>query len=326
MIKKLPSKHIYALIGLFVANLIWAWAPPIIKATLEHIPLFAFLFYRFLLVCILLLPFLIYEIHKNPVDKRDWLNLLLLGLSGQASIVFIFWGLQYTTSLDTTIIGLIGPMLTITAGHYFFKESINSHIKIGLIIATIGAALVVFEPLIGQGLGTDVSAGSRLFGNGLILLYNILFLLYVIWSKMSLAKHQELKKKELHFLHLKPFKKNYSSFFLSTITFYVALAVCIPLAIREYMQGNMYSITQLDLAGFMGLIYMAIFSSILAYIVFAWSLDKSTVGDTAFFSYLHPLMALPLAYILLGELPTQLNLIGCGIIFIGVIIAERKNT
>ena len=71
-----------------------------------------------------------------------------------------------------------------------------------------------------------------------------------------------------------------------------------------------------------GLLYMAVFSSIIAYFAFQYSLDNVTVSDTALMAYTQPLMTLPFAWILLKELPTTWMLISCIVIFLGVLIAE----
>jgi len=76
----------------------------------------------------------------------------------------------------------------------------------------------------------------------------------------------------------------------------------------------------------MGILYMAIFSSIIAYTLYEWSLKVASVADTAFFNYLSPVFTLPFAYLLLSEIPTKINLIGAGIIGIGVLIAEQKKS
>ncbi len=147
------NRYYLALLAIIATNILWAWAPPIIKSTLEYIPLFTFLFYRMLFVCLILLPFIIIEIKKNPVNPRDYINFIILGLTGQSSILLIFWGLEYTSSIDVVLIGLMVPFLSVAVGYYLFNEKITKFTKLGLLVATIGGLVIVFEPLTAQEAG-----------------------------------------------------------------------------------------------------------------------------------------------------------------------------
>jgi len=103
--KKILTKSLLlAHLALLIATIIWAAAGPVIKLTLDYLPTFTFLLFRFLLVGVILLPFILLEVRRNPIDRRDIINVLLLGLLGQSSIAFIFEGLKYTSALDSAVI------------------------------------------------------------------------------------------------------------------------------------------------------------------------------------------------------------------------------
>jgi len=101
----------------------------VIKYTLSYIPPLTFLFLRFLIVCIILLPYTIYEVQKVKVDPRDYFNFFLLGIFSQSSLALIFIALKYTTSIDNATIGILGAVLSIAAGSYFYKEKISKIYK-----------------------------------------------------------------------------------------------------------------------------------------------------------------------------------------------------
>ncbi len=319
----MPKKTLIAYAALLIVTLIWSAATPVIKLTLQYVPVFTFLFLRFLIVCIVLLPFTILELKKNPVHKKDLINFLLLGIFSQSGIAFIFVGLKYTTALDATVIGIMAPLLSVAAGHYFFREKVSTGVKVGVILAVIGTLLVVFEPVIfhtTEGTPTIL----RLFGNLLVIAYNFTFLMYIIWSKISLGQNSQILKKTLHFIHLKPMTKKYSEFMLTSVTFYVALATFIPLAILEHVKNPDFRFTAMPVTPFLGILFMSLLSSIVAYSLFEWALNKVTVSDTAIFSYLTPIFTVPFAFLLVGETPSKLTLIGSAIIALGVVIAEKK--
>lgn len=323
-LKTLPK--IYLAYGaLFIATAIWGIAVPIIKLTLNYSSVMTFLFFRFLIVCVILLPFVMIELKKNPLHKNDVFNLLLLGITGESSLIIVFWGLKYTSAIDAAVIGATAPIMAIIAGHYFYKDKITKFAKIGVIIATLGTLFVVIEPVV---FFQKISQGSllRIFGNTLMILYNFVFTWYVIFSRKVLGHNSVQITRALGMLHIKPNVKRYSVFLLTSVTFYVGFVTFIPLAILERFGafGPVQSISALvSPIPLFGVLYMAIFSSIFANILFVWGLDKSSVSDSAIFSYLGPVFTLPFSYILLKEVPATYTIVGILILALGVIIAEK---
>jgi drug/metabolite transporter (DMT)-like permease len=324
-LKFLSKIFTVAYLGLFISQLIWAAAVPVIKMTLEYIPPFTFLFLRFLIVCILILPYTLYMLQNVKIDKRDYFNLIMMGLFSQTSLGLLFLGLNYTNTMDAVIIGILGPLLSMAAGHYFYNDKMNTMVKFGMILTIIGTLCVAFEPLL-SGKVDDIPVLYRLYGNFLVVLNNVVFLVYVIWSKISFGQTTKIVKKTLHFIHLRPMQKEYSPITVTTLSFYVGLITMLPLALLENMGvlGDIRGreIMYLSAKPIIGLFYMAVFSSIVAYYIFEWTLKKVTVSDTAVFGYLSPILTIPFSYLILNELPTKYAVFGGFIIALGVLITE----
>ncbi|MBU0535242.1 DMT family transporter [Patescibacteria group bacterium] len=315
-------------LALVCATVLWGAANPVIKLTLGYVPPLTFLFLRFLTACFILLPYIIYQIQKTKIAKKDLINFFLFGLLSQTSLAFIFVGLEYTTVLETTIIGVLGSIMVVAAGHYFYNDKVNRQVKIGLLVATLGTLFVILEPLITKNFH-DRKILERVLGNSLILMYNITWVLFIVWSKFSLTgEKSKLMKKSLSFLHLKQMSKEYSSSLLTATSLYVGLITIMPLALLENMgllgQLSSFNILSIDNRGILGILYMAIGSSIVAYMIYQWSLKYVTVSDTAFFGYLSPIVTLPFAYLFLGEVPNRFMFIGGLAIAAGVVIAEKN--
>ena len=224
---------VFAHLAFVLAQLLWGAAGPVIKLTLQEIPPITFLFLRFLVVCILLLPYTMYEVMKQKVSKKDYLNLFLLGLFSQTAIVIVFFALKYTHVIDYTVISIIGFILSIYAGHYFYKDKVHKGLTIGLVLASIGTFIVILEPLVIGGHDT-IPVGQRLLGNMLGLLYSLTFTVYVVWSKMSTGDKSKKLKKTLSFIHLRAMTKNYSPTLIVALTFYVGLLTMVPLVFVEH--------------------------------------------------------------------------------------------
>ena len=324
MIRTLPKRHL-AFAALLVATAIWGVATPIIKLTLSHISLFSFLFFRFLVVCCILLPVTALELKRNPIDKRDLTNLFVLGLLGQASIILIFIGIKYTSSIDAAVIGIMAPLFVIWAGHFFYREKGKSQVKLGIAIATLGTLFVVAEPILTEH-GFSLSVWLRLGGNALVILYNLCFAAYIILSKHVMGKESDQVDGALSTFGLKPMRKEYSPLLHTSITFYVALLVIIPLFVLEsvgMLGGDTFHTGNWSVFALSGILYMALASSMIAYFSFEWGLKTAKVADSAIFAYLGPLFTLPASFVLLGEIPSKFVLAGVALAAVGVVIAEK---
>ncbi|MBP7928054.1 EamA family transporter, partial [Patescibacteria group bacterium] len=233
-----------------------------------------------------------------------------------------------TSVLEGTIIGIAGPILSVIIGHHFYNEKVNDYVKFGLGIAVVGTLFIVLEPILFD-TGIVQNTSQRILGNLLIIAYNFCFVMYIMWSKMSLGVKSLKLNKTLKFWHLKPMKRAYPATMLMILTFYVGLASFIPLAILENFGafGPIdFAVSSLTLVPILGILYMALVSSLVAYIAFEWGLNKVEVKETAIFSYLQPVFTVPIAFLLLKELPTNPIIIGAIIIAAGVTIAELKKS
>ncbi len=326
---RLPkSKKVPYLLAVLFSTFIWAAATPIIKITLDTVPPMTFLLFRLTIVCVILLPYTITMLRRIPIYKDDLIKIIILGVASQSSLVLIFFGLRFTTAMDGVIISLLGPILSVLAGHYFYHEKIDWHVKAGLWLATLGTVFVTLEPLMNPS-EFSTTTELRLVGNILIALSSLSFLLYVIWSKIIDGQSTKEIKRTLGLIHMKPMHHKYPTIFVSVISFYIGLATFIPMAIIEstgFFGDFYFNFQALTLTPILGILFMAIFSSIIAYTLFEWSLKEVEVKDTAILSYLSPLMTFPFAYAILGEVPNAYMLTGGALIAIGVVIAEIKKS
>jgi len=324
---KLPKNQLFrSYLLIFITYLIWGAAGPVIKLTLDYIPVFSFLLIRFIIVCGLLLPYLFIQLKKHHIHPEDLLKITILGVFSQSSLALIFFGFKYTSALEATVIGVLGPILAVYAGHHFYNEKVSTKVKVGLLVASVGTLFVAIEPILNFD-GSGIPASQRLLGNFFVILYTLAFLLYMLWSKMVLGQNKKPMLKTLKLLHIKPMRKVYSSTLITTLTFYVGLLTFIPFAILEnfgVFGDQVFLLSNLTTVPILGILFMALISSLIAYTFFEKGLEKVDVKDTAIFSYLQPLLTAPFAYLLLSEVPTTPILIGGAIIAIGVGIAELR--
>lgn len=332
MLNKLPPRaktmEFYALLAILGATAIWGFAPPIIKNTLNYIPPFSFLFYRFLIACIVLFPFLYLELKRQKVGLREFPSLAVSGLLGQSSLILLFYGLQYTSSLEVAVIGIIAPLLMVATGHYFFNEKVNKNIRTGLIITSLGTAVLAIGPILDPNIPAT-TRNLRILGNVLIVIYNLLWTAHVLWSKRIRGENSHKVNEVAKFFGISIPRKKYSSGLITSLSFYVGLMTMTPFYILE-SAGKIglgeFNIASLPTSGWLGLLYMSLLSSIVAYSLFEWSLKYLKVTDTGIFSYISPIFTLPAAFFILGELPTGDVILGAAVVAVGIAVAQRQKS
>jgi drug/metabolite transporter (DMT)-like permease len=291
-----------AYIMLLVVTTIWGIATPIIKFTLGGIDPSLFLAYRFgISTVVAIILFFITGLHI-PKSLNLFLLMLLYGfLNSVIGLGLLFFGMENTTVLESSLITLSMPLIISTAGVYFLHEHITKREKIGMAIAMLGTLLTIVEPLINNG-----QSILKLSGNLLIFGYVISTLIVTIIGK-------KLLKEGVDAMTMTSF-----SFILGFLCFLPIAIITSPITLNQLIYG-------ISPAYHAGVWYMALLSGTLAFYLGNRAQKTIEIGEQSLFSYLYPIFALPLAVFWLGEKITPYMIVGGVVIAIGVIIAEVKN-
>lgn len=291
------SARTRAYLMLLAVATIWGIASPVIKYTLDGFPAPVFLAYRFgISTVIAIVIFFIHGVHLPKTWNVFLLMLLYSFLNSTVGLGLLFFGMDQTTVLESSLITLVTPLLVSTAGVYFLHEHITLRERIGMGIAIAGTVLTIMEPLINNG-----HSALKLSGNILVLGYVIVTVVCAILAKKLLREEVD------------PMTMTNFSFILGFLSF-------LPVAVFT----TTTSITQVAAPYHMGVFYMAILSGTLAFYLSNKAQKSIEIGEASVFSYLYPLFSLPLAIWWLGEKITPTYILGGIIIAIGVVIAEIK--
>jgi len=298
----MTDKRLTAYFFLILTSIIWGVAGPVIKNTLSFIPPFTFLFWRFLVTSLIFLPFFVWRLKKENESLKTLLPIIPIGFLGiPLCLIFVFLGFEKTTAIDGSILLAITPVFIVLAGAIFLKEKVTRIERLGLIIALLGSLVTISQPLFEGG----VFAQQNLTGNLLIIISDFVWTAYVILSKVEFKKH--------------------SPFIITATSFFTGLFSLFPLAlIKEGWQIANYQLLTGNTQALFGLLYMVIFSSIIAYFLFEQGLRLIEASEAALFGYLQPVFAMPLAVLWLGEKITLPFILGTILIGIGVFLTEYK--
>lgn len=297
-------KRIKAYLLLTTVSLLWGIASPVIKYTLNFIPPYSFLFWRFLLTSLIFLPIFLFFLKKNPIKAKDWPWLIFLGfLSTPLNLILLFVGYEKTTSMDGVLISATAPVFIAIGGALFLKEKVTKIERIGLVIAVIGSLITISQPIF-EG---NLFKGS-LIGNFLVFISVLAWVVYTLFAKKKAFKYHPVIP--------------------TAIGFFVGLITIIPFFVLENRSLTYnFSLLTFNLNALLGILYMVLFSSVVAYTLYLYGVDLIEASEAALFAYLQPIFAAPFALWWLGEKITLTFFLGALLISLGVVISEaRKET
>ena len=290
-----------AYLDLIAVAAIWGAAGSVAKFTLSEISPFSFLAYRFAIMGLFAVIYIAIKGIKIPKKKKNLLPVATYGLLAfTLALSLLFLGLDNSTVLDLTLIGLAGPLLVTMGGVWFFHDRITHREKIGISIAVFGVIINSLFPLINS------TSSLRLTGN-------IILIMYLLSDTSSVLYSKKLVRAKIPPISI------------AMVGFIVAAVTLIPLALIIDGPGKVFSqIANLSPSHHLGVWYMAFLSGILAYFLAVKGGKSIEISEAWLFMYLQPIFAIPLAVFWLGESLTASFIVGAAIIMIGIYIAEKK--
>ena len=99
--------------------------------------------------------------------------------------------------------------------------------------------------------------------------------------------------------------------------------VALLLAPVMLWQSSGFSFAQVSAAGWTSLVYMALFPSLICYLIYYHALTRISASRVAAFVYVEPVIATLMAVAFLGERITAPLVAGGTVIFAGVYLTER---
>jgi drug/metabolite transporter (DMT)-like permease len=283
-----------AVIAIIIATIIWGAAPPIFKWSLESIQPFTLGFLRFFFASILILPLAAKHLH---VAKKHWITLFIIAfVSVPLHIGFFLVGLELAPSINVPIIAAAGPIFVMIFSGRLLKERVSQKIIFGTLISLGGVLVIVIRPIIENGWDGNV-------------LGNFFFLL----STITAVAHLFLLKRIIN---------QYHTATITFWTFFIGQLFFLPMMIWE-MQSPSYTFI-FNTESFVGIVYGAIFSSGIAWLIHAYAVKYLPASEVSIFAYLDPIITALVAIPLLNETITFSYLLGGTLVFLGIFIAEGR--
>ncbi len=285
------------LLAIIITNIIWGAASPIFKYAIENIPPFTLAFIRFFFAGLIFLPFAL-RIWKKPTWK-EWKWILLTSFLGiSLNIAFFFLGLQRTASINAPIIASAGPIIIYFFSIVFLRERSNRKMLYGLIVSLIGVLIIILYPLFLDG-------GSLKFGE---ITGNIFLFIAMLGSVFNTIFGEKAMK-------------TMNTIQVTCLTFIIGSSAFIPFMVREF---RTWSLSQLNIHGWTGIIFGVFFSSALAYYLYYYAMKKIEAQEVGLIMYIDPVAAILIAMPLIGEYPNLYFFLGSILVFSGIFLAEGR--
>ncbi|MDL1944438.1 DMT family transporter [Chloroflexi bacterium CFX2] len=229
---------------------------------------------------------------------REWGYFALLGFLG---ITFHQWlqsnGLQTSEAGTTAWIVATTPVFMALLGWLALKEGLSLARIGGITMAFIGVLLVV-----SKGDLASVSVGKfGAPGDVLILISSINWAVFSVLSRRGLKSHPA-----------------------SLMMFYVMTPGWLFTSILFFTGTDPGEMANLTLNGWIGIVFLGVFCSGLAYIAWYDALQSLSAAQTGSFLYIEPLVAVVVAFFVLNEAIVPASLLGGGIILFGVWLVNQN--
>lgn len=250
--------------------------------------------YRLFLTNLIMLP-LVWKSRKEmfSLTGRQWGWLLLSGTL--LGLHFLFWigSLSYTTVASSTVILTLEPILVVSASYFLFGTRINRTMMLGIGLALVGSIVI--------GAGDFQVSGSALHGDLLSLL-----------GTFAVAAHMLAGKQIL---------QSMSAFVYNFWVFFTAASL---LAVYNLVQG--YSFTGYSSKEWGVFLLLAVVPTLFGHYLFNWLMQYMSASAVSMAVLGEPVVASLLAWLLLKESLSGLQLGAGAVILAGVwlFIANNK--
>ncbi|MBP1961711.1 DMT family transporter [Paenibacillus aceris] len=249
--------------------------------------------YRLLMTNALMLPFLWnYRNEITRIRLRDWLRTAASGIA--LGLHFLFWmdSLRFTTVASSTAILTLEPIFVLFGAFLLYGQRTSREAFLAMCVAIIGAICI--------GWGDFQFSGAALKGDFLSLIGTVAVALHMLWGKSL--------------------RERISAFVYS---FFVFLFAGLVLAVTNVATGT--SFTAYPAKEWGVFLLLAIVPTVFGHYVFNWLLKYMKASSVSMTVLGEPLGASLLAYFLLGEKITTIQLMAGCLLLVGVGLFLRSN-
>ncbi len=293
------SQTLFSWSMLIIANVLWAASYVAAKYVLRDTSITIMLALRMGIASLVLLPFLLLKRKELNLTRKTIPQLALIVLAGFVlNKLLEYAGLALTTASDVALLIASESLFTAILSWLLLREPFKHRTGFALLLGMFGVYLIVERSLI-----PNIPNGGgvwRIGGDLLVVLALLVEAFYTVRGKALLVKHPPL--------------------LITAASIVGSMLFWIPAAGWDIAVSGWHP---LGLAAWIGLGWMAIMATVLAYL--AWFKGLARVDGSAAAStlFIQPLLGTILAIVLLHDVLTPMTIIGGGFIMLSVYLISR---
>jgi DME family drug/metabolite transporter len=231
---------------------------------------------------------------RTPIEPQDRLRLVLCGFGGSAVFHLLFnWGQQYTSVAVSAVLMATFPVLVAAGEVVFLRHRLRQGQVVGLLLTTIGCLAI---GVAGGGDGHSTRAGMIAVG-----------LASLVWAAVTVATRSITDR--------------YDAWWLNTPgTVLGALFIlCVDLP-------HLHEFTALSPKGWLAVIWLGSASSAFIYFVMARVMTVVSATTTASLGTVVTPASVLVAWLVLGNAPTLVEVVGGIVVVGGAVMVTRHPT
>ena len=279
---------------ILLAIIFWGTSFVATKTALLEIKPVTIIILRLILASILLTIIAIFTKRSFSVNLKSHGWIFILALIATFHLWIQVTGLQYTTASNTGWIIGTAPIFMAILGLIFYKEKVTLLQLAGILIAMFGLLL-----LIGKGSILNI---DLIENKGDLLVLGSAF----TWGVYSMVN--------------KKISLTYSPLMTILYLFLMMAIIIVPFNLNS---ETFNSLIRLSLTGWMSILFLGLFCSGIAYVIWAQALRDMESAKVGAFLYFEPFVTVIAAWALLSESITLMMILSGLLITIGVFIVNK---
>ncbi|MBO8127761.1 MAG: DMT family transporter [Peptococcaceae bacterium] len=294
---KKESNVLYYLM-LFMAPVMWGGTFTAAKYVVMELHPLVGASLRFMISFLFLLPILLKrEGVRSLPSRKDLPILAFLGLTG----IFLynigfFYGMETAAATDGALVVASGPVVTAILSVLLLKEKFSFRQGIGFLLCFLGVTTIV-----AKGSWTVIATWAVNHGDLLLFGSAVSFAFYTVAGKKAMARVSPM----------------------ASTTFATGFgALMLTLLALPYYSWN--EITRVSMPAVMGLLYLAILGSGVAFLFWFFGVNRVGAGTGAVFINFVPVWSAITAMVFLDERLALYHLVGAALIISGVYLVTAK--
>lgn len=225
-------------------------------------------------------------------DRRAWPGIVVAGvLWFGVYMLALNWGEQLVDAGTAALVVNIGPILIALLGGWILKEGFAPRLFIGIAVSFAGVLVV--------SLSMSGDAAGSVLGVVLCLVAAVTYAIGIVAQKPTLRYASPLQ--------------------FTTFGCAIAAVLCLPFA-PTLSTG----LGEAPVAAALHVLYLGVFPTAVAFITWAYALNLTTAGKMGATTYVVPALVVLMSWLLLGETPSWLTLVGGALCLLGVAVSRSR--